>query len=175
MREVNDKTDEGAALWRRARRGWSPARDDAAPDPLLLAAWLDGRLAEDEAARLEARLAAEPALLDEVLALREGLAAGAETAPAGMVARGQALRAPTDRRSVAPCAAAAAGPSLFDRLFGFALRPAMPALAGLALLLACAGALELGRYQAQQLDGTTQTAEAGDSEVPVDLLMGGLL
>ena len=38
MREVNDKTDEGAALWQRAREGWAPVRDDEAPEALLLAA-----------------------------------------------------------------------------------------------------------------------------------------
>jgi len=167
------KTDEGAALWRRARAGWSPVRDDEAPDALLLAAYLEGRLAEDEAARLEGRLAAEPALLDELLALREGLAAGPEAVPApvlaGVVTRAQALRADGPARP-----AAVPTRSLAERLFGVSLRPAVSALAGLALLLACAGAFELGRYQAEQLD-TTQTAEAGDSDLPVDLLMGGLL
>jgi hypothetical protein len=171
------KTDEGAVLWRRARAGWSPVRDDEAPDALLLAAYLEGRLAEDEAARLEGRLAAEPALLDELLALRDSLAAGPEVAPApvlapvlaGVVTRAQALRAH------GPARPAAVPPrSLAERLFGVSLRPAVSALAGLALLLACAGAFELGRYQAEQLD-TTQTAEAGDSDLPVDLLMGDLL
>ena len=167
------KTDEGAALWRRARAGWSPVRDDEAPDALLLAAYLEGRLAEDEAARLEARLAAEPALLDELLALREGLTAGPEAVPApvlaGVVTRAQALGPHGPARP-----AAVPTRSLAERLFGVSLRPAVSALAGLALLLACAGAFELGRYQAEQLD-TTQTAEAGDSDLPVDLLMGGLL
>lgn len=174
MREENDKTDEGAALWRRARASWSPVRDDDAPDPLLLAAWLDGRLAEDEAARLEARLTAEPALLDELLGLREGLAAVAEAAPAGVVERARALRAAGPGKVPLARAAAAERPSLLDRLFGSLLRPAVPALAAIALLFACAGALELGRYQAEQLD-SAQTAAASDSDVPVDLLMGGLL
>jgi len=171
MREEDIKTGEGAALWRQARAGWRPVREDEAPDALLLAAWLDGRLGEEEAARLEARLAAEPALLDELLALRENLSAGPETAPAGVVVRAQSLRQaqPALRPVRDP------KPSLLDRLFGAVLRPAVPALAGLALALACAGALELGRYQAQQLDTTTQTAVAGDSDVPVDLLMAGLL
>jgi anti-sigma factor RsiW len=167
------KTGEGAALWQRARAGWSPVRDDEAPDALLLAAYLEGRLAEDEAARLEGRLAAEPALLDELLALREGLAAGPEAVPApvlaGVVTRAQALRPHGPARP-----AAVPTRSLAERLFGVSLRPAVSALAGLALLLACAGAFELGRYQAEQLD-TTQTAEAGDSDLPVDLLMGDLL
>lgn len=170
MSEDDTKSKEGAVLWRRARQGWSPVRDDEAPDDLLIAAWLDGRLAEEEAARLEARLAAEPALLDETLALREGLAAGPEVAPAGVVTRAQALRP----KASAVRSAAAAGPSLVERLLGFSLRPALSALAGLALLLACAGAFELGRYQADRLD-STQSAEVSDSDLQVDLLMGGLL
>ena len=170
MREDDIKTKEGAALWRQARQGWSPVRDDEAPEALLLAAYLDGRLAEDEAARLEARLAGEPALLEELLVLRGSLAAGAEAAPAAVVTRAQGLRT----RKPAPRAVGADRPSWRDRFFGFSLRPAVPALAGLAMLVACAGAFELGRYQAGQLD-TAQTAEAGDSDVPVDLLMAGLL
>lgn len=182
MSEEKDKM-EGAALWRRARPhvtegGWQPVAEDEAPDALLLAAYLDGRLFEDEAARLEARLAAEPALLGELLALREAVAAaaaGPEAAPApvlaGVVRRAQALRAD----SAATRAASAPRLSLAERLFGgFSLRPAVSALAGLALLLACAGAFELGRYQAERLD-STQPAVASESELPVEFLMGGLL
>jgi hypothetical protein len=64
--------------------------------------------------------------------------------------------------------------SFLERLLGFSLRPAVPALAGLALLLACAGAFELGRYQAAQL-GAAHIAATSDSDLPVDLLMGDLL
>jgi anti-sigma factor RsiW len=172
------KTAEGAALWRQAREGWRRPADVDAPDALLLAAYLDGRLHEDEAGRLEARLAGEPALLDELLALRESLAVGPEAAPApapapvlaNVVARAQGLRPAT----VSPRPMVAVRPSLAERLFGFSLRPAVSALAGLALLLACAGAFELGRYQSERFD-TTQTAEVSDADLPVDLLMDGLL
>ena len=47
-------------------------------------------------------------------------------------------------------------------------------VAALALLVAFAGAFELGRYQGERLDAT-QTAGASDSDVPVDFLMDGLL
>ena len=169
MREENEKSEEGMVLWRRAREGWRPPRDEEAPDALLLAGYLDGRLSEEEAARLEARLAAEPALLDELLALRESLAAGPEAAPAAVVARAQAAFTGQPAR-----AARVGKPSLFGSFFGSWLRPAVPAFAALALLVAFAGAFELGRYQGERLDAT-QTAEAGDSDVPVDLLMDGLL
>src|SRR3546814_12633179 len=69
---------------------------------------------------------------------------------------------------------AAAKPSLVERLLGFPLRPAVSALAGLALLLACAGAFELGRYQAERLD-SLEASVASESELPVEFLMGGLL
>ena len=169
MKEEKDKTKEGAALWRRARAGWQPVADDEAPDALLLAGYLDGRLGEAEAARLEARLAAEPALLDELLALREGLAETPEAVPDAVIERARAAYA----GKPAPRAVRAETTSLLDRLFGQWLRPAVPAFAALMVLLACAGAFEAGRYQGERLDAT-QTAEA-DSDVPVDLLIGGLL
>ena len=174
MTEEDFRTSEGGALWRRGRDGWRAPADDEAPAALLLAAYLDGRLAEDEAARLEARLAGEPALLDELLALRATLAAGPQTAPAAVIARAQALRPAPAAVPRAAAGKAPRAPDLFDRLFGIWLRPAVPALAGIALLLACAGAFELGRYQAEQLD-TPQTAVASDNDVPVDLLMSGIL
>jgi len=174
MTEEDFKTGEGRALWRRGRDGWRAPSDDEAPAALLLAAYLDGRLAEDEAARLEARLAGEPALLDELLALRATLDAGPQAAPAAAIARAQASRPATAAARMATAGKAPRAPGLFDRLFGVLLRPAGPALAGIALLLACAGAFELGRYQAGQLD-TPQTAAAGDSDLPVDLLMSGIL
>jgi anti-sigma factor RsiW len=170
MREENEKSKEGMALWRRAREGWQPVPEDEAPDALLLAGYLDGRLSEEEAARLEARLAAEPALLDDMLNLRAGLAEAPEAAPAGVVERAQAAYA----GRVASRAMKASKSSLVERWLGAWLRPAVPAFAALALLVAFAGAFELGRYQGERIDAM-QTAEAGDSDVPVDLLMDGLL
>jgi anti-sigma factor RsiW len=175
MREDDTKTKEGAALWRRARQDGTAVPEAETPDPLWLAAYLDGRLQEDEAARLEAQLAGDPALLDEMLSLRQALAAVPGPVPAAVVARARALR--PARPAVRP--ESAGRPSwlelLLGELGGTWLRPAV---AGLALLLACAGAFEMGRYQSLQIDAT-QTADvssgATDSDVPVDLLMAGLL
>lgn len=182
MREDKTKTKEGAALWRRAREAGAPpgeVREEAeAPEALWLAAYLDGSLAEDEAARLEAQLAGDPALLDELLVLRETLAAGPEVVPAGVVEKAQALR-PEQKEALRPQrkaqqAAPAREGSWFGHLLAGWLRPAVPAFAAVALVLACAGAFELGRYQGEQMD-STQTAEASDSEVPVDLLLDDLI
>lgn len=174
MREDKIKTEEGAALWRRARQAGTAPAPAETPETLWLAAYLDGSLAEDEAARLEAQLSRDPALLDEVLALRETLAAGPETVPAGVVARAQAVY--SERRPAQQSArdAAAEPTTWFGHLFATWLRPAVPAFAAVAVLLACAGAFELGRYQGAQMD-TTQSAEIAESDVPVDLLLEDLI
>ena len=156
----DEKTNEGAELWRQARAAWADSSAPApqAPDPLMLAAYLDGRLDEQAAAGLEARLAGDPALLDELLALRAGLAAAPEDAPADVIARAQALR-----RAAAP--ATGDSPDLLARLFGAWLRPAVPAFAVLALVVACAGAFELGRQQSQQML-LQQAAGNGEADLP---------
>lgn len=183
MREDKTKTEEGAALWRRVREAGAPlaeiqGAEAEAPEALWLAAYLDGSLAEDEAARLEARLAGDPALLDEILALRETLAAGPEAAPAAVVEKARALR-PQRKEALrlqrkAQQATARKEGSRFGHLLAGWLRPAVPAFAAVALVLACAGAFELGRYQGEQMD-STQSAEVTDSDVPVDLLLDDLI
>ncbi len=176
MTQDKTKTAEGAALWRRFSEGRSPAAE--APDALTLAAYLDGALDQTAAARLEARLAADPALLDEMLALRQSLDTAPASAPAAVVARARALRREQNEplRRVAPAArsAGAGQPGWLARLFGPWLRPAVPAFATLAVAIACAGAFELGRYQAEQLEAE-QSAARAKSDVPVDLLLEGLL
>lgn len=169
MREDKTKTEEGAALWRRAREGLAPMPESEAPEALWLAAYLDGRLAEDEAARLEARLAGDPALLDELLMLRETLAAGPETAPAGVVARAQGLRP-----ALKSVPEASGRTPWVGHILGAWLRPAVPAFAAVVVLLACAGAFELGRYQGEQMDAT-QSAEVAESDIPGDLFLEDLI
>lgn len=179
MREDKIKTEEGAALWRRARQAGTAVADvqrapAETPETLWLAAYLDGSLAEDEAARLEALLARDPALLDELLALRETLAAGPGTVPAAVVARAQALHSEQSAAQQGARDDAGGAMSWVGHLFAAWLRPAVPAFAAVAVLLACAGAFELGRYQGEQMD-TTQSAEVAESDVPVDLLLEDLI
>lgn len=57
-------------------------------DPMLLAAYLDGRLDEDQAATLEQLLAADPAALDDLLACAP---VTPEIPSAAFIARAQAL------------------------------------------------------------------------------------
>ncbi|HIC79861.1 MAG TPA: hypothetical protein EYP07_02695 [Kiloniellaceae bacterium] len=167
-------TNEGAALWQKARESWSAADSGDVPgatelpepDPMLLAAYLDGRLEGPEAEALEARLMAEPALLDQLLDLREALAEGPETSlealPASMVARAKALRASPEREDTAPP---------WYGVFAGWLRPAVPAFAVLTVVLACAGAFELGRYQSERIllqEASVQADERGPGPLTFD-------
>ena len=85
------ENDRDRQLWRRAveARGASAAASEA--DPLLVAGYLDGTLDDAEREAFEARLAAEPELLDSVAAARAALAESPGAAPAGVVARAQAI------------------------------------------------------------------------------------
>lgn len=161
----DDKTKEGADLWRKAQRSWAEpeAAVPAAPDPLLLAAYLDGRLSEAEAALLESRMTANPRLLDEVLALKAELTDTPVAAPSAVIARAQTLRGGGLESPAVPVIEKEEQSDLLSRLLGGWLRPAMPAFAVVALVLACAGAFELGRYQSERvLPQQTAGSGAGD-------------
>src|SRR5579859_6247623 len=82
------------ARWR-AAGGVQPVESEAAgpaataPDALTLAAYAEGRLDAAEAERVEAALAADPELLDTLLALR--LPPATETPSAALIRSAQAL------------------------------------------------------------------------------------
>ncbi|NIA71566.1 hypothetical protein HBA54_23525 [Pelagibius litoralis] len=148
----DDKTKEGAELWQKARDSWAPREgsDTQQPDALLLATYLEGRLGEAEAAGIEARMAADPAFLDEVLTLKAALTEAPQPAPASSVIGAQALRG-GGAKSRTTVETTREGGDFISRLFGAWLRPAVPAFAVVALVLACAGAFELGRYQSERV------------------------
>ena len=56
------------------RRLWRRLQEEEAPDALLLAAYAEGRLAPEEAARVEAFLAENPEVADDVAFARAGAA-----------------------------------------------------------------------------------------------------
>ncbi|MDJ0946863.1 MAG: hypothetical protein QNJ30_25725 [Kiloniellales bacterium] len=162
-------TAEDRALWQKARNGWaggSEAADDV--DPLLLAAYLDGRLDAEEAAALEARLAADPVALDLMAASRGALAAGpAEAVPESLLRRAEGLVRP-----------APAAPRK-GRLAGLAaafLMPGQAAWAGFAaaVMLASLAGFELGQIG---LDNAAIVTSALGEEVRhgLDPLNGPLL
>jgi anti-sigma factor RsiW len=80
------------ALWRRWRAAEASGEAVPAPDPLLVAAYAEGRLSENAAERVEAWLASDPARLEDVQAARmlrrdsTGL-----PAPESVLARAKAL------------------------------------------------------------------------------------
>jgi hypothetical protein len=83
---------EDAALWRRWRAlAPDAAGAKAAPDPLLLAAYAEGRLGEAEAEVAELWLAAAPEALADVAAARAAIDAAGEQAPDAVIARAQSL------------------------------------------------------------------------------------
>ena len=90
MSEELEKATDGAGLWARARAGWRDAvAAPEAPDPLTLAAYLDGTLEEATQERVEAWMATSSEALDLVMALRE--AGAPEAVPESLLTRAQGL------------------------------------------------------------------------------------
>lgn len=86
------ETETDRELWRRAAAAQRSGRAKSrAPDPLLVAGYLDGSLADDEREAFEARLAVEPELLETVISARAAFQEGPEAAPARVVRRAQAI------------------------------------------------------------------------------------
>jgi hypothetical protein len=86
-------TDKDRALWVQLKAS-APADGTARPPAVSdteLAAWLDGRLPPEAAARVEASLAADPAILDRALDAAAVLRDAAPPASDRLVTRAQAL------------------------------------------------------------------------------------
>jgi len=86
---VELQREEERRLWLRWRAAM--AVDAPAPDALTLAAYAEFRLSEEEAEVVEDWLAAHPAALAEIAALRTAAGATAEAAPEEMIAAACAL------------------------------------------------------------------------------------
>ncbi len=159
MTEELDKSEDGAALWARARAGWrAAAAAPDAPDSMTLAAYLDGTLDEVALERVEAWMAASPEALSLVISARSAQAAAPEAAPDGLMSRAQGLvRAP-------PHAARAGLGAWLSGLIGFqveAWRPVAWAGVTAALLVVSTGGFELGRLGALSM-APVQTAASDD-------------
>ena len=151
---MSDKDPVGSeaqkALWARLKVGAAmPAAASLPPvADAELAAWLDGRLEPQAAARVEARLAADPALLDAALDVAGALREAGEPAPDRLVTRAQALvgfEAEREHRSRG---------GLSGWLAGWRRSLELAAVAG-AFLVVCATGFSLG--------GGFQEAYADDS------------
>lgn len=98
---------EGRALWRRV--SFAPGPPRVAPSEAELAAWLEGRLPEADAARVEAAMAADPALLDGMLAASAALRTAPPPAPERLAVRARALVAPEIAAGPSPIRLGAVG------------------------------------------------------------------
>jgi anti-sigma factor RsiW len=87
-REPGDRAE--APLWQRWREA-TPASDIVMPDPLLVAAYAEGRLDETEAEPVEAWLADHPAALDDIIAARAAAAGALPEAPDDLADRAAEL------------------------------------------------------------------------------------
>ena len=171
MSEEYGNGRDGAGLWARARPGWRAAHRselaEEAPNPLMLAAYLDGTLDQAGREAVEAWMAATPEALELMIAARAGLAEppGAPgAAPVSLVSRAQGLvRAPP--REPARLGAWLRG------LIGFepeAWRPlAWAAVTAALLVVVSAGGFELGRRGTEQLV-SVQTAALDDFDFGLD-------
>ena len=156
MTEDRDKSKDGAGLWAGAREGWRGARPaPEAPDPVTLAAYLDGTLDPEAGERVEAWMAAFPDALDLVIAARQ--VEDPMPAPDALVARAQGLvRARPPART--------GFRAWLGDLAGFrvdAWRPVAWAGVTAAMLVVTTGGFELGRMGAGELM-PSQTASADD-------------
>ena len=133
-------------LWR------SLAADRVASGPvsdLDFAAWLEGRLSETAAARIEAAVAADPEMRRAALELSEVLGMPLPAAPARLEVRAKALVGFEVEQQQA------AGVGLFDWLFAMTRRFALPRLAMMtaAVIIAISGFMlggGLGESMAQE-------------------------
>ena len=155
--ERTPRTDK--ELW----RSLAPDRD-VVPRPVSdidFAAWLDGRLPEAAAARIEAAVAVDPALRRAALDLADVLGKPLPAAPARLATRAQALVGfPAERRM--------AREGFLDRLFAAGSRYGLPraAMAAVAIAIAGVGFIVgggLGESFAQQRYGADVTrASSGE-------------
>ena len=153
---------DGAGLWARARPGWratiAPGSAEEAPDPLILAAYLDGTLDEAGRAAVEVWMAATPEALESMIAARDALAAEPPgAAPVSLVSRAQGLVR-------APLRVSAGLGAWLRGLIGFepgAWRPLAWAGVAAVLLVVSAGGFELGRQGTERL-APVQAAALGD-------------
>lgn len=158
---MNDRdpigTEQERALWARLKAS-APAAEPARLPPVFddeLAAWLDGRLPPDAAARVEARLAADPKLLDLALDTAGALREAAHPAPDRLVTRAQALVGFEADRQVR------GGGGLLAWLGGWRRQLELTAVAG-AFVIVCGTGFSLG--------GGLQQAYADDRINVVDVL-----
>ena len=164
MDDKDIKSADRRTLWQRFRDGREAP--DSAADPLTLAAYLEGRLAEQEAAGLEGRLARSPADLELLLAGRDALGAAPEVVSPRTLERAKALRAAPAR-----IAAPGFGQWLWQSLSLGKQSPirtlALAGTAGLYLGL-CVVTFDLGRQGAAETLVVSDAGQVLDYDLTLD-------
>jgi hypothetical protein len=162
---MTDRDPVGAemdrALWARLKAG-ARVTDAAQLPPVFdeeLAAWLDGKLPPDAAARVEARLAADPKMLGLALDAAAALRAAAAPAPERLVTRARALVGFEAEQRRRPAG------GLFGRFAGWR-RAFEMALVASAFLVVCVTGFSLG--------GGFQEAYAGEQFSVIDVVISPL-
>ncbi len=161
---------EAAELWRRAGR--RPESGPESPDPLLIAAYVDGTLDPRARDRVETWLAGSSDALDLVVAARAAHAGAPPAAPpAGLLTRARGL--------VRPAAVDLGGTRTIGDWFAGLTGPGLWAATAAAMLFAAVISFELGREATVTLaasETTTLTVAAADDDgLGFDPMSGDLL
>ena len=158
QRHQDEQQHQGERLWRRYLGRAGDAGPGQGLDANALAAYLDGTAGKDQAERVEAAMASDPSLLEEVIELRALAGAEPVAPPEALLTRAKALAAGGATRT---------GPTHSGSLVlhGF-WRRARWAAAAAAIVLACASGYGLGRETFN--DGLR--AEAAETAVLTELV-----
>ena len=158
QRHQDEQQHQGERLWRRYRERAGDAGRGQRLDANALAAYLAGTAGKDLAERVEAAMASDPSLLEEVIELRALAGAEPVAPPEALLARAKALAAGGVTRT---------GPTHSGSLIlhGF-WRRARWAAAAAAIVLACASGYGLGR----ETFNDELRAEAAETAVLTELV-----
>ncbi len=140
-----------AEVWRRFRAEAGPSAAPATPDPLTVAAYVDGSLEAPARDRVEAWMAAIPEAVELIAAARSLPGSPLLAAPAPLLARARGLV----RDRAAPAEPAGGGMRAW---FSGLVRPSAWAAAAAAMLLAAVIGFEAGREATASLNASLTVA-----------------
>jgi hypothetical protein len=160
MSEHADQDSQDRRLWRRyaARFRRQPAQPPL--DPNALAAYLDGTAEPELVERIEARMASDGALLEEVMELRGLPSVEAGPAPESVLRQAKALVSPAARAALPPAGMVIRAQAWWRRV--------QWAAAAAVVVVSCLGGYGFGRdtFRAQlQVEAAAEAASDGLEEL----------